>query len=137
MKKREEYSTGKKLGLSVEYDENGNVIAEGSYVEDFKDGSWNIVVGDNTEKGIYKMGEKHGQWKHFYPTGEQRFVGNFTLGKENGKHKYFYSNGSEQLVSNYKSGKRVGKWIFYKETGEPYLMIFYKNNIETKIVTVQ
>lgn len=134
-RKTEEFFMGKKEGLSVEYNEVGNILSEGMYIDDLKDGNWFELVGDNIEKGEYKLGAKHGLWIHEYTSGKIRFEGNYSIGKPKGKHIYYFESGIKEHIEIYRNGKKHKNWIYYNTDGSPKLMIFYKNGKEIKIVS--
>ncbi len=134
-KKREEvYMFGKKEGLYVEYDSLENIILKGEYFDDARIGEWYYNVGDITEKGTYELGEKNGEWKHYYNTnGNMRFVGKYRSGDPDGTHKWYYENGNIELVGSYRIGAKNRDWKKFKENGKVYMTFTYRNNELVKI----
>lgn len=88
------YDNGKKIGLWVEYYENGNLKLEVTYDNGLKHGSFKEWALDETllQEGFYKNDKKEGEWK--------RRVG------------FIYE------VSNWESGNLKGNWcVWHRKNG--------------------
>lgn len=135
LKKREEsYLMGKLEGLYVEYDSVENVILKGEYFDDVRIGEWFYFVGDIIEEGAYELGEKDGEWKHYYAeTGQLRFVGKYRKGDADGMHKWFYPNGNVELFGEYRVGSKTKDWKKYEPDGSMYMTFTYRNDELIKI----
>jgi antitoxin component YwqK of YwqJK toxin-antitoxin module len=134
-KKREEvYLLGKREGPYVEYDTAENVILKGEYYDGDRTGEWFYQIGDNREIGSYELGNKNGEWKHYYSNIDQlRFVGSYNNGDEDGTHKWFYANGNVELIGDYRVGQKIQDWKKYNEDGSAYMTFTYRNNELIKI----
>ena len=64
-------------GLFVEYDENGAVVSEGSYL----------------------MGKEHGLWRDYYPNGKPAAEGEYEAGLEHGPWRFWDENGNVRSAS--------------------------------------
>ncbi len=133
LRRGEEYYRGLAEGPSVEYNENSEMVAQGTYLDGFRDGLWNYKVGDHTEIGNYVEGERQGLWNHYYADTDQlQFQGYFIDGLADGKHSFYWPNGRVRLEGKYIMGARTGDWIYYNELGEIQLYITYENGREIK-----
>ena len=70
------YIRGQDRQLSLEYDENGEIITKGEYFDGEKEGEWFYEVGDHSEIGSYVIGLRDGKWKYFYDPLFDGCVGN-------------------------------------------------------------
>jgi antitoxin component YwqK of YwqJK toxin-antitoxin module len=139
LKIEESYRNGMKDGVHTEYDENGNIIEEGEYINDQEDGPWFTYSGDYLEKGTYRDGLKTGKWISYYlfPNGSatdsiRSFEGNFIEDNPDGKHIYYWENGKIRDEGLYVMGKKEGDWTLYNSDGTPILIINYRNGTEIK-----
>jgi antitoxin component YwqK of YwqJK toxin-antitoxin module len=119
-------------GHSIEYDELGNVIAEGDYIEDYRDGKWVFNYGDHREEGEYLDGMRHGLWKSYYNNGQLSFEGEFIEDNPNGHHVWYWPNGNKKKEGNYSMGLKDGEWTKYNYDGTPFISINYENGIEKR-----
>lgn len=135
IKKREEaYLKGKLEGLYVEYDSIENVILKGEYFDDVRTGEWFYAVGDIIEEGSYELGEKDGEWKHYYSeTGQLRFIGKYRKGDADGTHKWYYPNGNIELIGEYRVGSKYRDWKKFHSDGSTYMIFTYRNDELIKI----
>ena len=131
---REEfYINGKRDGEMKDYDEEGNVILQGNYIEGRKEGRWIYESPDYKEIGNYVNDEPDSLWKSYYmPAKIKRFEGRFLAGEPVGQHVAFHTNGARMYVGNYVSGMKDGDWKYYNEDDYNFLVITYKNDIEIK-----
>jgi uncharacterized protein len=132
LRRVESYTNGLKNGEMVEYNEQGVPIAKGTYVDDEENRFWSYQEDGYRQEGLYVMGERDGEWKHFYPDGFLSFKGKFLDGYPDGKHIYFNSDGSLKMEGNYFVGVRHGLWKFYSENGDLLILIEYRNGVELK-----
>ncbi|MDP4291968.1 MAG: toxin-antitoxin system YwqK family antitoxin [Bacteroidota bacterium] len=138
LKRDESYLNGVLDGPTVEYDEFGNVIRQGEYIEGLEDGKWISEVGEYREEGVYKAGLRKGIWRFYYiskPGGNNKqlfFEGGFIDGLPNGKHVYYWDNGNKKDEGTFVMGRKEGDWTKYNYEGSVFLMISYKGGIEKK-----
>ncbi len=94
------YSSGKKEGLSSEFDENGNIITLLEYNNDFLVSREKINRTDNN-------GLKQGDWKEFYPAGGIRVEKSFKDNQLHGYYKEYDIKGKLVLTMLYDNGSIV------------------------------
>ena len=75
--------------------ENGQVAAEGAYLD----------------------GKLQGEWKTWYPDGKLRTVGEFHEGVRTGKWQLFHPNGQLAGEGRYRLGMRDRKWVYLDPEG--------------------
>jgi len=71
-------------GLFVEYGTNGQVVAEGSYVNGKEEGLWHSYYpsGQLASKGQYSNGAGEGDWHFWSPTGAEEPPVHYRNGEE-------------------------------------------------------
>ncbi|OQX78816.1 MAG: hypothetical protein B6D61_04655, partial [Bacteroidetes bacterium 4484_249] len=130
--REESYFNGMIDGYSTEYDEFGVIIAEGEYIEDYREGVWKFNYGDHKSEGEYLNGVRHGSWKNYYNNGILSFEGKFIDDNYNGRQTWYWPNGNKKTEGNYIMGLKDGEWIKYNYDGTPFLSILYKYGVEKK-----
>ena len=119
-------------GFSIEYDEFGVTIAEGEYIEDYREDKWVFNYGDHKSEGEYLNGMRHGSWTNYYNDGIKSFEGKFIEDNPNGRQTWYWPNGNVKTQGNYSMGLKDGEWVKYNYDGTPFINIFYKNGVEKK-----
>ena len=117
------YNTGKKKGLSKEYDKNGNIITLYEYNNDFLVSRERINRTDNN-------GLKQGSWKDFYPDGEKKTEKTYKDDLLHGYYKEYDSAGRLVLTMLYESGSIVKSRV----EDEPDIEIVNKYNNDNKLI---
>ena len=103
-----EYLNGKKNGNGKQYNRDGSLEFEGTYLYDYKkrgkhymngkldyegeylfDKKWNGKVYDEKGKIIYELTKGKGKIKEYYNDGQLEFEGEYLNGKKNGKGKEY------------------------------------------------
>jgi uncharacterized protein len=130
--REESYYNGLADGYSKEYDQAGNILSEGEYIEGMQEGIWKYSYGDYVSEGEYLNGMRHGNWKHFSSNGKLSFEGEFIEDNPNGRHIWYWPDGTKKTEGNYIMGSRHGEWIKYNPDGSQFISIFYENGIETR-----
>lgn len=130
--REDSYFNGKMDGHSVEYDEAGVVVAEGEYIEDYREGKWKFNYGDQLSEEEYLNGLLNGKVKNYYKDGVLSFEGEFIEENPNGRHTWYYPNGNKKTEGEFLMGLRNGEWIKYNQDGTPFISIFYQNGVEKK-----
>jgi antitoxin component YwqK of YwqJK toxin-antitoxin module len=130
--REESYFNGMIDGYSVEYDEYGVVIAEGEYIEDYREGLWKFNYGDHKSEGEYLNGMRHGKWKNYYNNEVQSFEGEFIEDNPNGRHTWYWPSGIKKTEGRYIMGLKDGEWTKYNYDGTPFISILYENGMEKK-----
>lgn len=132
LQREESYFNGMMDGYSTEYDMSGGIIAEGEYIEDYRDGIWKFHYGDHRSVGEYSDGLRNGKWTDYYPNGIVNFEGDFIEDNPNGRHTWYWPNGLKKTEGKYIMGLKDGEWVKYNYDGTPFISIFYENGIEKK-----
>jgi len=139
-----------KQGHFVYYEENGQKLSEGDYLNDKVEGLWSFWFDNGAKKseGNFVKDRKDGEWsywnnygqltsKEYYRNGEiyliEGYHENGTLsfkGEYNASGLlvtgiYWNSDGREYFRGRYKYGLRDGEWI--RSFGESELKVNYKN----------
>ncbi len=83
----------------------------GVYHEYYKNGNLKL-------KGVFKNGERHGDWSYFYENGKLWSWGEYQDGKRNGVGSVYYENGVLKMEGNYLNDKRSGLWKFFDKKGK-------------------
>ena len=94
------YNTGRKEGLSKEYDRNGNIITLYEYNNDFLISRERINRSDS--KGL-----KQGEWKEFYPNGSIKIEKTFRDDQLHGYYKEYDNRARLVLTMLYENGSIV------------------------------
>ena len=131
--KVEKFDNGSRIGLYVEYDDNGNEIFKGKYEDGDEHGYWFSQINNIREEGKYIYGERTGTWK--IKNVEKNILlyeGDYLDGFPDGKHKYYWDDGTRKLDANYIMGNRQGEWVYYDQSGLIFLRVGYRNGIEVK-----
>ncbi len=121
------------IEIKEEYDNDGNLIYQGSYNKNIpigihqyfnKDGNviksktYNIYGKVIAEGIVLLNGKEDGDWIYYHKNGKKSAIGKYNKGKKQGKWTYYYKNGKVQQVGSYASDKLTGLWSWYYETGE-------------------
>ncbi len=105
----------KEEGDWKEFYENGEIKAEGKYVDGVKVGDWKYLFRDGKkfETGKYDAkGKQSGKWLWYYDDGKLRRESNFIKGQEDGDFIEYNDSGSVITQGQYVDGLREGKWIY-------------------------
>lgn len=126
------------------FDEKGNKIAEGLYLNEKKDSVWNYFNPDkiliaqesyqnNKKHGTWKIfyedgkvyeemdwrnGVKHGAWKQYYKNSTLKTDATYNNGDLDGKMKFFFSDGKPDMIGTYVNAMREGPWEYYNPDGK-------------------
>ncbi|MBE0637988.1 MAG: toxin-antitoxin system YwqK family antitoxin [Bacteroidales bacterium] len=130
--REENYIKGKADGMMSEYTEEGDILAEGDFIDGEEEGPWIYDLGNFREEGGYSYGLRHGVWRHYYDDGKLKFEGEFIDGKPVGKHVYYWDNGNIKDEVTYEMGIRQGDARSYNYDGTLLIIITYENGVEVK-----
>lgn len=148
------YHENGKLSCVQQFDEQGNstvvfytgggeLLAEGQYVAQERDGDWKfygegeyLFMTETYQNGMrvgetliysregkvlqrvpYKNGVLDGERIHYYPYGNVLAKYTYQNGELNGPYSYFYETGQKNEEGYYKEGKPHGIWRSYEEDG--------------------
>lgn len=126
----ENWDDGIKEGTFVEYDEYGNILTKGNYVENSEEGEWIYKNRGVVEIGSYFDGMKTGLWKTWFENGNLAYEIEYEQDLYNGKYISFWENGKKREYGQYITGIQVGIWVKCDEDGTPYLNTTYKDGKE-------
>lgn len=133
------------------YDDNENLISDGTYYGKKKNGKWiyyqnnskikeenfkndsldgeQIIFWDNGQiydKKTYSNGVQNGLWLKYYKNGKPFLKAKIVNGKMEGPIFRYYKSGQMEVKGQYKNDLKDGVWTFYGEEGEKDTII-YKN----------
>jgi antitoxin component YwqK of YwqJK toxin-antitoxin module len=117
------YNTGKKEGLSKEYDKDGNIITLLEYNNDF------LVSRERINRND-KNGLKQGDWKEFYPNGGIKSEKTFKDDLIHGYYKEYDIHGKLVLTMLYENGAIVKSRV----EDEPDIEIVNKHDEDGKLI---
>ena len=117
------YNSGKKEGLSKEYDKNGNIITLFEYNNDFLISRERINRTDN--KGL-----KQGEWKEFYPGGTIKTEKTYKDDQLHGYYKEYDKKGMLVLTMLYDNGAIVKSRV----EDEPDIEIVNRHDSSGKLI---
>jgi antitoxin component YwqK of YwqJK toxin-antitoxin module len=117
------YNSGKKEGLSKEYDKEGNIITLLEYNNDF-------LVSRERINRTDKNGLKQGDWKEFYPNGALKTEKTFKDDMIHGYYKEYDTRGKLVLTMLYDNGAIVKSRV----EDEPDIEIVNKHDQEGKLI---
>ena len=121
---------GQKASAKIYYN-NGNLAAEGEYVEQLKHGEWKYYSYYKSTLSYtenYNHGEKHGISTVYYPSGKVSEILNFSNNKEHGNWIQYFENGRISLKSTFKEGKLHGDYMQYHPSGMSFVTGKYNQN---------
>lgn len=141
-----EFSEDGIIANSKVYYQNGNLLAEGKYINQKKEGIWlyysepdnKLLTRENYKAGkihgerksyyaetgnilenfIYENGLKNGPYKKYFPDGNVMTEGSYLKGELQGEFVSFYPNGQVQVRGNYNNGRQIGNWEYFDESGQ-------------------
>ncbi|QDG53466.1 hypothetical protein FIV42_22785 [Persicimonas caeni] len=100
-------------------DENGELMAKGSFVDDKPHGMWvyrnrRLKIGFTSREfaeaeGGWNNGKRSGTWT-FVRTNGERIVANYTQGELDGRYEAYYASGQLERAGDYEAGDKVGVW---------------------------
>jgi len=117
------YNTGKKEGLSKEFDKEGNIITLFEYNNDFLISREKINRTDNNSL-------KQGDWKEFYPNGGIKSEKTFRDDLIHGYYKEYDNRGKLVLTMLYENGAIVKSRV----EDEPDIEIVNKHDQDGKLI---
>ena len=124
--REEYYRKGKLDGHYIENDSLGNVVLEGDFEDDLRQGKWFRFINDHKEAGEYIDDERNSLWTFTHSNGNKMFEGTFELGVAVGQHDYFYSNGKSEMRGSYVGGELDGDWMYFDEDGNYINTVTYQ-----------
>lgn len=146
LQKKNNYKSGEEQGMRYEYNDDGLLTSEISYLNHQKHGVYRFYEdGTLRDEGSYKNDKREGIWKRYsvskfclleeetwsndertgafkeyFEDGKLKREGTFNNGEYDGAYKEYFDNGKLSEEGFYKKGKRVGAWKIYSSSGELY-----------------
>ena len=132
---------GKRDGDWKDYFRDGNLRAEGKYVDNLREGKWIFYfpVGSVEQVGNYRNGLENGEWIRYHDNGNIYIEESYFNGKEDGLYTEYdeeenviaqgeYIEGEKesawilnindlQAKGNFMTGLRDGKWKYFYDDG--------------------
>ncbi|MFT3885187.1 MAG: toxin-antitoxin system YwqK family antitoxin [Flavobacteriales bacterium] len=131
---------------------NGKVMADGRYVGEDKDSTWNYYDeagrlrstehwkagkknGEQTqfyddgkvaERLFFADGVQHGKAEQFLPDGKPKYTANFVKGEPEGTLTWYFPNGRKEIEGGTVNGDRDGSWYYYNEDGTVQIQVLYR-----------
>ncbi len=148
---RIDHYAGSNASHGLHYHPNGQVMAEGRYVEQDKDSTWNyfddagklrntehwkagkmdgtmisyFADGKVAERRNFKDGKASGPAEQYYEDGTQRYRANFLNGEPEDTETFFFANGKKEIEGRYVNGERDGQWVYYNNDGSVQMQVLY------------
>lgn len=108
------------VGLHIEYDLDGNIVASTLYEQ-----------GVLLAKGITdQQNRKQGLWKEYYPDGSLKAEGEYADDLKIKVWKFYYPNGKTEQTGSYVNGKPNGRWQWFYDDGKLFREEEYRNGAE-------
>ena len=107
-------------GEKIDWYENGQLKAKGSFIDGKRDGFWEFRKewGMLEEKGNYIDGNRDGLWEGYHTDGGLRTTVSYIDGKREGPWESTWNNGSLRQKGNYINGEKDGLWEYYLGEGK-------------------
>ena len=132
------------LDIRRTYHTNGVVARVGAYSEKGPEGVFRnynpagkLIGGEVYQNGIQVAegvtepdGDREGEWKLFYDTGELFGTGSYLDGLRSGAWKFFNPDSTLAQEGNYLEGKFHGPWTWYYPDGSIHRQEAYRNGLE-------
>ncbi len=140
----------KNIVVKEKYDEYGNILEQGPYVNDIAvgihktyDKEGNIIKSriydDNgilLSVGIIdREGKKEGEWIDYFLSGRTKAKGLYKNNLRDGKWLFYFEEGQIEQEGIYKKGKEDGIWKWYYKTGEICIEEGFYNGKEEGLYT--
>lgn len=117
-------SIRQRIGVWTEYHHTGEFRGKGVYKEGNRTGDWKFYYasGKLEQEGRYdKKGRAQGAWKWYYESGKLWREENYLNGKREGELKDYDEEGNLILQGSFVDNKKEGRWLYdtpdYKEIG--------------------
>ena len=126
----ENYFSGIYDGLQISFDEKGDTIALEMYTDGLENGRWIYWNDSVLEERFYLDGQKHGEWKTYYPSSKLKISARFEFDFQEGKTIHYWENGRKKAEYNYSGGLLDGYAFQYDENGNLLFSTTYNKGIE-------
>ncbi|MFZ4520678.1 MAG: toxin-antitoxin system YwqK family antitoxin [Bacteroidales bacterium] len=137
-------SNNGRRAATVSYFPNGKKLAEGNYLDEKRDSTWQFYSESNgtlvsvesyvaglvnglskiyypegglSELYYFKNGVKDGLWEQYYLDGKLKLRGAYKSGEKQGSFKTYYNSGHVMMDGQYNHGHQDGTWLYYDDKG--------------------
>ncbi len=133
------------------YHSNGKLMAEGRYIGEVKDSTWNYYDeegllrstehwkagkmdgnmssffknGKVAESRNFKDGKAAGEAVQYHPDGKLRYKGIYVNGEPDGNEVFFFPSGQKEIEGHYVNGNKDGQWVYYNADGSLHMQMLY------------
>ncbi|KAA3651611.1 MAG: toxin-antitoxin system YwqK family antitoxin [Bacteroidetes bacterium] len=123
------YKNQLKQGKWITYGANNSKVNEGNYIGGKKFETWKIYYtnGQVAEEKSYKEDLEVGPFKKYFLNGKLKQEGIYENGYKQGETTFYNIDGSIELKGSYYRDSHDGKWIYYNEDGSVLREIEYKH----------
>ena len=128
----ENYYNGNYDGLVVSFDEKGDTLMSGNFEDGLEEGRFIYRNDSVLEERFYMSGQKHGEWKTYYPNGKLKIICPFEHDFQEGKCVHYHENGRVKAEYPYKDGLLHGISYIYNEEGVLLFSTTYNKGVETE-----
>ena len=97
-------------GEYIEYDEDGEVVTKGEFLDGTEQGHWFYRRNKAIEEGDYDDGLRTGTWKTWYEDGKFSSEIEYDQDLMNGKYTIYYDNHVIKRTGHLVNGEREGLW---------------------------
>ncbi|MBK9761277.1 MAG: toxin-antitoxin system YwqK family antitoxin [Flavobacteriales bacterium] len=130
---------------------NGKLMAEGRYVGEAKDSTWNYfdaeghlrssehwskgerngeqmmfdVTGQPIERFNFKDDQRHGLCQEFHDNGQVKNTSQYVNGLPEGVQTFYYRSGKKEIEGRNIAGVPEGSWTYYHEDGSVQIELLY------------
>ncbi len=130
VKAKIQYDQNSDTASVVMFSQNGEKMAQGSYVDEKRVGKWQFFSGDQVvSEETFTDGVKDGISRTYYPTGELLEESEWQKGQQTGSYRVFFPNGKPYMQCKYSNGKRNGLCLSYYQNGRVEMEAYYLNNL--------
>jgi uncharacterized protein len=110
------YVDNKLTGIFKEFNNNGDIILEATFMNDVLDGPMTRWKRHKIkESNNYKNGKPDGVQKHYFDDGALQEMIEYTDGAYDGKFIYYDGQGNATLEYTYKNGKKLSQKVYSKQ----------------------
>ncbi|WP_317899261.1 toxin-antitoxin system YwqK family antitoxin [Aurantibacillus circumpalustris] len=102
----------------------------GDYVDKYPNGITKF-------KGLFRFGERHGQWMSFYPTGVLWSEMHYDKGYRHGPNIAYFENGKTRYSGSYKNDLKDSIWTYYDTLGVIAHKMLFKNDRMVKELPIK
>ena len=107
---------GKKHGKGIIFNKDGNIIYDGDFVNDKKEGIGKRIYKDGYYIGPWLKDKRQGKGIIFYKDGSIKYEGDFAKDKIEGNGKYVFENGN-YYIGQFLNNRLHGKGTLYYNNG--------------------